>query len=95
MTLRPGVYIIKDGPLVVDKNASLTGVNVGFYFTGVRGGLLFDEKSTVSLTAPKNGPMSGLLFFEDRLAPPGLLSHLPHGGKVNAKATQCGLVARR
>ena len=32
--LNPGVYVIKDGPLIVSGNAFLEGVNVGFYLTG-------------------------------------------------------------
>lgn len=64
--LRPGIYIMKDGPLVVDKKASFTGTNTGFFFSGVRGGLLFDEKSIISLSAPKDGLLAGLLFFEER-----------------------------
>lgn len=95
VTLRPGIYIIKDGPFVVDKNASVTGTGTGFYFTGVRGGLLFDEKSTISLTAPRDGIMAGLLLFEDRWAPPGLLSLLPLDGKGKAKAAPNGVAARR
>ncbi|WP_019903585.1 pilus assembly protein TadG-related protein [Methylobacterium sp. 77] len=95
VVLKPGIYIMKNGPLVVDKNASLTGVNTGFYFTGMRGGLLFDEKSVVSLTAPKDGDMAGLLFFEDRLAPPGLLSLLPASGKGKAKSAPGGITALR
>lgn len=95
VTLRPGIYIIKDGPLVVDKNASLTGAGTGFYFTGFRGGLLFDEKSTISLTAPKDGIMAGLLLFEDRTAPPALLSLLPLDGKGPAKLPPDGIVSRR
>lgn len=95
VNLRPGVYIMKDGPLVVDKKASLTGINAGFYFTGARGGLLFDEKSQVSLTAPKDGPMAGLLFFEDRLAPPAPVSLLPASGKGKAKSAPGGITALR
>lgn len=95
VTLNPGIYIMKDGPLVVDKNASLTGSNTGFYFTGARGGLLFDEKSVVSLTAPKEGLMAGLLFFEDRLAPPAPVSLLPPGGKGKAKPAPGGITALR
>jgi Flp pilus assembly protein TadG len=95
VTLKPGVYIMKDGPLVVDKGGSLTGVNTGFYFTGVRGGLLFDDKSVVSLTAPKEGIMSGLLLFEDRAAPPGLLSLLPLGGKGKPKPAPGGFIVQR
>ena len=44
----------------------MSGVNVGFYFTGNKGGLLFDKDSTISLTAPKDGDMASLLFFEER-----------------------------
>ncbi|WP_055881464.1 TadE/TadG family type IV pilus assembly protein [Methylobacterium sp. Leaf399] len=66
VTLKPGIYIMSGGPLVVDKKSSFTGTNTGFYFTGLRAGLLFDEDSVISLTAPKDGIMAGLLFFEDR-----------------------------
>ncbi|KQT86453.1 hypothetical protein ASG59_17535 [Methylobacterium sp. Leaf466] len=66
VTLKPGIYIMSSGPLVVDKGSSFTGTNTGFYFTGLRAGLLFDEASIISLTAPKDGIMAGLLFFEDR-----------------------------
>jgi Flp pilus assembly protein TadG len=95
VTLLPGIYIMKDGPLVVDKNASLKGVNTAFYFTGARGGLLFDDKSSVSLTAPKDGLMSGLLFFEDRLAPPAPVSLAPASGKGKAKPAPGGITALR
>jgi Flp pilus assembly protein TadG len=74
VTLQPGIYIIKNGPLVVDKDATLTGTNVGFYFTGLRGGLLFDEKSSISLSAPRDGVMAGLLLFEAKAAPGGLIA---------------------
>ena len=66
VTLNPGVYVMKNGPLVVKKKASMTGENVGFYFMGDKGGLLFDKDSIVSLTAPKDGDMQSLLFFEER-----------------------------
>jgi hypothetical protein len=66
VTLLAGIYVIDNGPLVVDHGGSLAGTNVGFYFTGDKGGLLFDVDSTISLTAPKDGPMAGLLFFENR-----------------------------
>ena len=66
VTLRAGVYVMKDGPLVVDKSATLTGSDVGFYFTGDKGGLLFDKKTTISLAAPTTGVMAGLLMFEER-----------------------------
>ena len=66
VTLKPGIYVIKDGPLIVDKKATLTGTGVAFYFTGDQSGLLFDKKTTVSLTAPTTGVMAGLLMSEER-----------------------------
>jgi hypothetical protein len=66
VTLRGGIYVMKDGPLIVDKDASLSGVDVAFYFTGDKGGLLFDKKTTISLTAPTTGTMAGLLMSEER-----------------------------
>jgi Flp pilus assembly protein TadG len=95
VTLQPGIYIIKDGPLVVDKDASFIGVNTGFYFTGVRGGLLFDEKSNISLTAPKDGLLAGLLLFEDRNAIVPAILPLPLSGKGKAKPAPGGGVALR
>ena len=62
----PGVYIIKDGALMVDDGAVLEGVNVGFYLTGSKATFNFWAQSTISLTAPKDGPLAGLLFFEDK-----------------------------
>jgi hypothetical protein len=66
VTLRPGIYIMKDGPLVVDKKASMSGEGVGFFFTGDKGGMLFDKDTTISLTAPTSGLMAGLLMAEQR-----------------------------
>ena len=65
VTLNPGIYVFKDGPLVVDKEATLTGSDVGLFFTGNNAGLLFDKKTTISLSAPTTGPMAGLLMSED------------------------------
>src|SRR4029434_1210623 len=65
VTLASGVYIIKDGPLIVDKGAALTGANVGFYLTGPSSNLTFAADSTISLSAPKDGPLAGLLIFDD------------------------------
>nr|USU32396.1 pilus assembly protein [Methylobacterium sp. OTU13CASTA1] len=102
VTLMPGVYVMKDGPLVVDQNATFTGTNVGFYFTGLTTGLLFDQKSTISLTAPKDGPMMGLLLQEDRTLLSSLgaltgsvLSLVPLDGKGRSKPPPGGSFVTR
>jgi Flp pilus assembly protein TadG len=68
VTFMPGDYIIKDGPFVVTDTSKIRGENTGFYFTGSNAVLKFDDKTSVELTAPKQGPLAGLLFFEDRNA---------------------------
>ena len=70
VTLNPGVYIIHNGLLRVAGSASMSGVNVGFYLSGLATLMYFDSGSTIDLTAPKDGPLAGILFFEDRNAIP-------------------------
>ena len=64
VTLKPGIYVFKDGPLIVKDKGTLTGVDVGLYFVGDKAGLLFDKKTTVSLSAPTTGVMAGMLMAE-------------------------------
>ena len=68
--LNPGVYIINNGLLKVSGTATMTGENVGFYLSGLLTLMFFDSGTTIDLTAPKDGPLAGILFFEDRKAPP-------------------------
>ena len=68
--LNPGVYIIHNGLLKVSGSATMTGENVGFYLSGLLTLMFFDSGTTIDLTAPKDGPLAGILFFEDRKAPP-------------------------
>jgi hypothetical protein len=67
--LSPGIYVMKDGPLIAELGARLVGENVGFYLTGDTSTFIFGPESIISLSAPTDGEMSGLPFFEDRLAP--------------------------
>jgi hypothetical protein len=66
VTLTPGIYVMNNGPLMVQDSATLIGQSAGVYFTGSQGGLRFDPNTTISMTAPKDGVMAGFLFFEDR-----------------------------
>lgn len=71
VTLSPGVYVFKNGPLSVTGNGTLNGANVGLFFSGAGAVLNLGPLSNVSLTAPKTGDMAGMLVFEDRATPPG------------------------
>ena len=63
----PGVFIIKDGPLTVDGDSSLTANEAGFFLTGTNARLNFAPgANTINLKAPITGPLAGLLVFEDR-----------------------------
>lgn len=74
VALKPGVYIIKDGPLLVDGGASISGDGVGFFFTGKDAYFDFAAASSIDLAAPEDGELAGLLMFEAR-AQPGTASH--------------------
>ena len=66
VTLDPGIYVIKDGPLNMLHGSSMTGTNVGFFLEGNDTNIHFFHESFVSLSAPVDGEMAGLLFFDDR-----------------------------
>lgn len=63
--LSAGVYVIRNGPLVVEKGATLNGTDVGIYLRGPGSNLTFAAASTINLSAPKDGPMAGLLIYDD------------------------------
>jgi hypothetical protein len=66
VSLAPGVYIIKNGSLKVKDGGVLTGEHAGFFLTGEKTLIEFEKDSTIELSAPRTGPLAGLLFFEDR-----------------------------
>lgn len=66
VTLKPGIYRIKNGPVIVEKGGALSGKYTGFFFTGDYAGVQFMPNSHIDLKAPKQGKLAGLLFFEDR-----------------------------
>jgi hypothetical protein len=63
--LGSGIFVFKDGPLVVNGSSNFKGENVSFYLKGVGANLTFEQLSTISLTAPKDGPMAGILIYDD------------------------------
>jgi Flp pilus assembly protein TadG len=65
VTLEPGIYVIKDGPLTLSANASMVGDGVGFYFTGDDARFSLESGSIVDLKAAKSGKLAGLLFYQE------------------------------
>ncbi len=64
--LLPGIYVFKDGPLMVQKTAGLHGTSVGLFFTGLGARLHFQKDTTISLEAPETGEMAGILIFASK-----------------------------
>lgn len=87
VTMKPGTYVMKDGPLKVDDDGQLRGEFVGFYFTGKGAKLRFDKDSTIDLSAPKSGDMAGVLFFQDRKAKEGAKFHITSNNARNLLGT--------
>jgi Flp pilus assembly protein TadG len=67
VTLQPGIYIIKDGPLHIKDKASVTGSGVTFFLTGKGAILNVSNGTSMNLSAPAAGAMAGMLIYEDRL----------------------------
>lgn len=65
VTLNPGIFIFKDGPLVVDSAGTLKGSGVSIFMKGPNANLTFAIASTIHLTASKSGPLSGILIYDD------------------------------
>ncbi|CAN5543423.1 pilus assembly protein TadG-related protein [soil metagenome] len=69
VTLESGIYTIKDGPLSVQGTASFRGEYAGFHLVGDASVISFGTLTTISLSAPKDGIMAGLLFYESQASP--------------------------
>lgn len=65
----PGIYVIKDGPLNVGVASTLSGDSIAFYLVGDASVFTFDREAKIEMSAPKSGPLAGIMFFEDRSAP--------------------------
>jgi Flp pilus assembly protein TadG len=65
VTLASGIYTIKDGPLVVDDHGTLRGTDVAIHMKGREANITFAVASTISLSAPKDGPLAGILIYDD------------------------------
>jgi len=69
-----GQYILKDAGLTINGQATVTGDEVTFYLTpdtAATTGISIAGGANVSLSAPTSGEMTGILFYEDRLAEAG------------------------
>lgn len=64
----PGIYVMKDGEFQVKDVSRISGDETGFFFHGAGARLMFEDKASVSLSAPESGDMAGILFWRSKTA---------------------------
>jgi Flp pilus assembly protein TadG len=64
--LQPGIYVIKNGPLVLRGSARISGKDVGIFLTGAGAEIDIDGKAKVDLRADTTGAMAGIIFALDK-----------------------------
>lgn len=83
VTFDPGLYVLNGAAITFNGQSTANGVDVSFYLTGNSGendSITINGGATVSLSAPSDGPLPGVLFFQDRTAP----SNVTHRFNGNA-----------
>ncbi len=82
VTFNPGLYILHNASFDIGSSANITGTDVSFYLTsdtaGMGENITFAGGATISLSAPSDGPLPGILFYHDRNA--GDTTHFLTGG---------------
>jgi Putative Flp pilus-assembly TadE/G-like len=68
ITLSPGIYIMKDGPLRIGAGSSVEGVEVMIALVGENSILDISANSQISLTSPKLGTYANIQIMSDRVA---------------------------
>jgi hypothetical protein len=66
VTLLPGIYIMRDGPLTIDSKAVVTGQEVMIAFLGEGATLYMLGGASLSVTSPTSGIYANIQFFGDR-----------------------------
>lgn len=66
VTLRPGIYIMKDGPFAVNSGSSVTGDEVMVALVGADSYLYLLSQSTTKLSSPRDGVYKNIQFMSDR-----------------------------
>lgn len=79
VTMEPGIYVVRNGPLVVTSQASVTGAGVTISLTGTNAGFTFDAGGATDLEAPTDGALGGMLIIQDKYANPGHENRLAGG----------------
>jgi len=83
VSMAPGIYIIKNGPLTMHANSWLRGTDIAIYLVGEDAILDIKSNSNLEISARSFGPYAGLAVMQDRDSDYGETSLLEGGGTVN------------
>ena len=86
VTLQPGIYTMKDGPLSVTSAASITGTGVTILLTGTGAAINFLGSSSAHLSAATSGPTEGLVIAAGR-GEPVTASMVSGGAEMDIEGT--------
>lgn len=86
ITLLPGIYVMKDGPLTVTSSASISGEGVTILLTGVGASIDFLGSSSAHLSAATSGPTEGLVIASGR-GEPVVSSRVGGGATMDIEGT--------
>ncbi|MCB2054580.1 MAG: hypothetical protein KDE35_10095 [Geminicoccaceae bacterium] len=64
--LEPGLYVIKNGKLAVTEDSRIEGDGVTFFLDGLVSIVELAPDAVISLAAPTDGSMAGILFYQNR-----------------------------
>jgi hypothetical protein len=82
VTMQPGVYVMKNGPLSLHSWSDITGVGVTIYFYGNNAVLDHRSGSVIDLTAPTTGDYAGIAIAQHAGSSVGLTSSLAGGADI-------------
>ncbi len=83
-----GTYVIRNGQLKINSQATAEGENLLFYFTGNQAGFDVNGGAGLSLKANLSGDHGGILFMQDRMSNPGATNTL----NGNSEGTLVGAI---
>lgn len=81
-TLEPGIYVVKDGPLIFRSGSATVAHGVFFYVTGTKAGVSVNGGADLDHIAPASGIYKGMAMMQDAAANPYTISEIQGGGAV-------------
>ena len=83
VVLAPGLYVMQDGPLHLQGNATLKGIGVSILLSGSNAVLDLQGSPSMTLEAMKTGSLAGIAIASDTPASPILTSTLQGSPDIN------------